>query len=89
MKDRTQQFIRVPDATPFYAFILCTLTPQMEKLALGNDFTSTPDGQGYFHWHKHHKVYTEIISYDKMIRDARNRNQVLFDKLNLPLRRKI
>jgi hypothetical protein len=33
-------------------------------------------------------VYTEIISYDKLVRDARNRNQVLFDKLNLPYRPK-
>jgi hypothetical protein len=88
VKDRTGQYIRVKDTTPFFAFIICTLTPRMEKLAKTNQFIPTPDGNGYFNWHPNFKVYTEIISYDKLVRDARNRNQVLFDKLNLPYRPK-
>lgn len=87
VKDRTGQFIRVNDATPFYAFILCSLTPKMEEMAVANQFIETPDGLGYFNFHQQYRVYTELISYDKIINDARNRNQVLFDKLNLPVRR--
>jgi hypothetical protein len=84
VQDRNGEFIRVAPATPFYAFILCTLTPKMEELAMANQFIATPDGEGYFNYHPQYRVYTEIISYDKIINDAGNRNQVLFDKLNLP-----
>jgi len=31
-----------------------------------------------------YNAYIEIISYDKLLEDANKRNQVLFDKLNLP-----
>jgi len=75
VKDRTGQYIRVKDTTPFFAFIICTLTPRMEELAATNQFVPTPDGNGYFNWHPIYKVYTEIISYDKLMRDARNRNR--------------
>ena len=30
-------------------------------------------------------AYVEVISYTKLLRDAKKRNKILFDKLNLPM----
>ena len=87
VKDQTGQFIRVSPDTPFYAYIICTFSPNMEELARHHQFTPTPDGMGFFNYHPNYRAYTEIISYDKLISDAKKRNQVFFEKFNLPPQR--
>jgi hypothetical protein len=69
---------------PFYCYILCDLTEKIREQAANADLYPTPDGLGFFGYNKTHKCYVEIISYDKLIEDARKRNKILFDKLNLP-----
>jgi len=44
----------------------------------------SPDGAGYFHYHKSYKAYIEIISFNKLYDTAKRRNKVLFDKLGIP-----
>lgn len=44
--------------------------------------TLTPDGEGYYGYNQPRGAYIEVISYNKMVRDAAQRNQILFDKLN-------
>jgi hypothetical protein len=87
VKDKSGQFIRVKAETPFYAYIICTITTKMEELAQTHQFTPTPDGIGYFNYHPNYRAYTEIISYDKLISDAKRRNQAFFEKFNLPPQR--
>lgn len=85
VKDRQGRVIRVTDNTPFYAYVVCDLTPRLINLAENSyDFTLTPDTMGYFRFHKNLNAYIEIISFDKLVEDAKKRNRVLFDKLNLP-----
>lgn len=84
MKDKDGHYIDVRSETPFYVYIICTLGPKMRELAHAEDFTSTPDGMGYFYFHTRYNAYTEIISYDKLIQDSRKRNQAFFDRLHLP-----
>jgi len=70
---------------PFYCYIICDLTKKIKTLAKRHDFTETFDGQGYFGYRKEYNAYFEIISYDKLLLDAKKRNQILFDKLKLPV----
>lgn len=84
-KDKSGRHIVIPENMPFYAYILCDLTPKIQQYARERDYTPAPDSQGYFSYHKAYKTYIEIISYDKLVNDAKKRNQVLFDKLSLPL----
>ncbi len=83
-KDKTGQFVRTGEGTQFYAYVICNLTPKMNELAEFHSFTPMPDGMGYFRWQPNYKVYTEILDYRKLIQDAKKRNQVFFDKFNLP-----
>ena len=83
-KDVNGRPINVSENTPFYAYIICDLTASVEKHANRHDYTKTPDAMGYFNFHKNINAYVEIISFTKLVEDSKKRNQILFDKLNLP-----
>lgn len=76
--------ISVQKGTPYYAYIISDLTPKLRTLAKKAGFTAHPDNQGFFSYNSNFELYTEIISFDKMVKDSKKRNQILFDKLNLP-----
>ncbi|WP_306533669.1 hypothetical protein [Geobacter sp.] len=69
---------------PFYAYLLCSLTPKIRKIARSRDFTSMPDNEGYFAYHKEAGCYIEIISFDKVLSDAKKRNRAFFEHLQIP-----
>jgi hypothetical protein len=76
----------VPKHTPFYCYVVATLTEKLRQDALERSFTEMPDGQGYFHYNQNHHAYIEVLSYRKVLGDAKKRNKVFFDKLGLPER---
>jgi hypothetical protein len=55
----------------------------LKNQAENAQLTLTPDSNGYFGYNPILGVYVEIISFDKLIADAKKRNAVLFDKLGL------
>ena len=75
--------IRIHETTPFYCYIICDLTPKLEQQAQDYGFQKTPDQLGYYYYSNNYGAYVEIISFDKLIKDAYKRNQILFDKLNI------
>ena len=82
--DRRGRPIPISETTPFYSYIVCDLTPSLKDQAENANLLATPDGMGYFGYNRPVMSYIEIISYDKLIADAKKRNRILFDKLNLP-----
>ena len=48
------------------------------------DLTVTSDHMGYFGYNKGYKTYIEVISYNKLVNAANERNKAFFDKLGLP-----
>lgn len=83
-KDKRGRLISVTQSTPFYCYAICDLTEKLKEQAGNADLRPTPDGLGFFGYNKHHECYIEVISYDKVVGDAKKRNQILFDKLHLP-----
>lgn len=69
---------------PGYCYIVCDLTESVKKLCNTSDLTITSDSMGYFGYHKHYKAYIEVISFDRLIHAAKQRNKAFFDKLGLP-----
>ena len=43
----------------------------------------TPDNLGYYGFNETLSAYYEILSYQKILEDAKRRNRILFEKLNL------
>ena len=71
-------------AIPGYCFILCDLTPTMNKRCKNFNLTVTPDGMGYFGYNDNYKAYIEVISFDQLVSSAKERNRAFFDMLGFP-----
>jgi hypothetical protein len=86
MKDSQGRWLRTASSQiPSYAYIICDLTPDLETRVQNMGAFRTPDNQGYYGFNLNLNAYYEIISYNKLLGDARKRNRVLFDKLNIPV----
>jgi hypothetical protein len=76
--------ILISGNTPFYGYVVCDLTKKLKTwLEREKDFTVMPDGLGYFRWYGNIKLYIEVLSWDKILRDASMRNKVFFHKLGI------
>ena len=76
--------ILVAKNTPFYGYVVCDLTPKIERwLEIYKNFKPMPDNLGWFDWHSSINLYLEVLSWDKVLRDAKMRNQIFFHKLGI------
>lgn len=84
--NRKGRTINITKETPFYVYIISDLTPSLVKILERRDFYKTPDGQGYYTFKsRRYNGYIEVMTFDKIRSDAKKRNQILFDKLGLPV----
>lgn len=85
-KDKNGREIKVQsDRIPAYAYVICDTTEEIEVIAENKAMLRTPDNLGYYGYNQNLSAYVEIISYAKLLRDAKKRNRILFDKLHLPI----
>lgn len=68
----------------FYCYVIADTTPSLKKSAARAGLVPTQDGEGYFGYNPTVGTYIEVISYDKLLKDAKQRNRALFDKLFEP-----
>ncbi|MBB5319441.1 ATP-binding protein [Tunturibacter empetritectus] len=70
--------------TPFYGYVVCDLTSKVEEWLLREkNFKVMPDRLGWFLWYENINLYIEVLSWDKILRDARLRNRIFFHKLGI------
>ena len=82
--DNNGRPITVGENIPFYAYIICDITPKIRTWAKkAGIFTVAPNNDGYFGYSSEYKTYMEIVSFQKLVYDAKKRNAILFDQLNL------
>lgn len=82
-KDKNQREFDFRPNTPIYAYIVCDLTKKLKAFATDAGYKLLPSGDGYFSFNDNYNMYVEIMSFDKILNDSRERNRVLFEKLNL------
>ncbi len=75
--------IKVNDCTPVYAFVVCDITEKIKGFAKQHQLVLSPDQEGYFGFHTGYKMYIEIISFKKLMKDANLRNKIFFHKLGI------
>ena len=81
-KDKDGRYIKADDHTKFYLYVICDISPIFKsKIKSTYGLTETADGLGYYRMINNE--YLEILSYDKILNDAKKRNQVLFEKLGI------
>ena len=69
---------------PGFCYVICDLTPSIVRRCKFHDLTRTSDGMGYFAYKKSFEAYIEVISFDRLVKMATERNRAFFDKLGLP-----
>lgn len=67
--------------TPFFWYLICDLTPKVKDWLVLKNYNIMPDAQWYFYWHSTLNLYIEVLSWDKVLKDAKMRNWVFFDAL--------
>jgi len=83
VKDKNNREFDLRENTPIYAYIVCDLTKKLKSYAKDAGYKSLPDGQGFFFFNTNYNMYVEIISFDKLVKNSKERNKILFDKLNI------
>lgn len=82
-KDKNSRDFDLREKTPIYAYIVCDLTKKLRMFAGDAGYKPLPDNNGYFSFNENYSMYVEIISFDKLVKDSKQRNKALFEKLNL------
>lgn len=68
----------------FYCYVIADMTPTLRKSAARAGLIIAQDKEGYFGYNSAVGTYIEVISYDKLLKNAKQRNKALFDKLFEP-----
>lgn len=80
--------IPASESIPGFCYILADLTPQFEQRCKDHhDLKRTADGLGYFGYKGNVNAYIEVISFNRLVNAAKERNRAFFDKLGLALLR--
>ena len=69
---------------PGFCYVLCDITPTIKDRCELFNLNVTADKSGYFGYNRNYNAYIEVISFDRLVKSARERNRAFFDKLGLP-----
>ena len=69
---------------PGLCYIICDLTDKMRQFAEEASLSPAVGGMRYYGYNDPLRAYIEVISFDEVLRGARERNRAFFDKLGLP-----
>lgn len=83
-KTKSGQLIPRGQEIPAYCYIVCDLTSTMITRCKNFSLTMTADGMGFFGYNPNYKAYIEVISFNQLVKSAKERNRAFFDKLGLP-----
>jgi len=78
----------IPNASqiPGFVYIVADLTDELVRSCELFNLTRTFDGMGYFGYHPKpaFNAYIQVMSFDGLLKGAKERNRAFFDKLGLP-----
>lgn len=85
-KVKTAKGLLIPNSAdvPGYCYVICDLTDSIIQRCKMSDLLPTHDHMGYFGYNKNYKAYIEVISYNQLVKSAKERNHAFFEKLGLP-----
>lgn len=76
----------IPISTRFICFVVADFNESLEKvIRVSPAHHKSADGEGYFGYSPEHNAFIEVMPYNKMLHDARLRNEAFFEKLGLKI----
>lgn len=82
IKDANGRPIRVNGNTKYYLYIVADVTQSLIQILEKHSFNFFDSENAYAH-NPNFKAYIEVMSYDRILRDAEKRNKVFFEKLGI------
>lgn len=80
--DKNGRIIRTDEHTKFYLYVVCDALENFKSILKNRySFKETIDKLGMFRMNDNQ--YIEVLTYDKIVNDAKKRNKILFDKLGI------
>ena len=85
-KVQTQAGRQIPESEniPAFCYAICDITPTVKRQCNILGLTPTHDHLGYFGYNPYYRAYLEVVSFDRLVNAAKERNKAFFDKLGLP-----
>lgn len=85
-KVKTDSGRLIPDSQniPGFCYVICDITDSIKERCNLFNLRVTSDKLGYFGYNENYKAYIEVISFDRLLNMAKDRNRAFFDKLGLP-----
>lgn len=88
IKTTAGRTINTTSETIYYCYAICDFNKygsEIHKLAKRNDYKKLMGDLGYYSYNSQYNAHIELLSYDKLLPDAKLRNWVWFEKLGLKL----
>lgn len=82
-KDYYSRELKVKENTLIYCYIICDITRTLRDLLDKRNYTPFPDEDGYYYYHDRLKIYIEVKSLNKLLREANQRHKAFFNELQL------
>ena len=74
----------ISSSTRFICFVVADFTESLKRVVrLSIAQNPTADGEGFFGYLREHNAFVEVMPYDKVLRDAKARNEAFFARLGL------
>ncbi len=75
--------VNVNDSTRFYCYIICDLTKPVREFAENGNYAPLQGAYGYYSYNRNHNAHVEIIDFDKIVIDAKQRHKAFFEMLGI------
>ena len=84
-KAKSDRGILYQTTSRFYGYVICTITNSLRQIINErSELFPLPNEEGFYGFFRNQNLYMEIIDYQTLLKNAKKRNQVFFDKLQLP-----
>lgn len=77
--------LEVNDTTRFYCYVICDITDKIKIFADDGNFATLKGERGYYLYNQKLNTHIEIIAFDKIIIDVKQRHKAFFEKLGIDL----
>jgi hypothetical protein len=75
--------VMVNDSTRFYCYIICDITSPIKEFAENGNYAALQGEYGYYTYNRNHNSHVEIVAFDKIVVDAKQRHKAFFEKLGI------
>ena len=78
--------LEVNETTRFYCYVVCDITDKIKRFAEDGNFATLKGERGYYLYNQKLNTHIEIIAFDKIIIDVKQRHKAFFEKLGVDLK---